>query len=86
VRALREKISFPRILSSGKSEPAAGRGILQASGWSEVPAFRRSHLPYAFFFKGPAVIEDSGCTIYVPSDFSLEVEAKVGCLRMKKIS
>ena len=85
VRGSRGNMSFPRISLSGSPEPIGKRSILQLSGWSEVSVFQRSSLSQDFSIEGPAVIEDVGCTIYVPADFCMKVDEHC-CIRMERIS
>lgn len=85
VQGSRGTLSLPRIFVSKRPQPIQRRSILQSSGWSEVPVFRRGGLPPTFSLQGPSVIEDEGCTIYVPGDFSIKADAH-GCIRMERVS
>jgi N-methylhydantoinase A len=79
--APREKVLWPSL---GKEEasPAAERKVLLASGWRSVPVFQRKKLGRSFHAPGPAVIEDKGCTVFVPPDAEVSTETN-GCLRIR---
>ena len=77
----REDIILPEISARGKNEPTGRRDILFPSGWETVPVYYRGRLGSSFHEKGPVVVEDEGCTVFVPPDGEISAEA-LGCLKI----
>jgi len=61
--------------------PVANRTVLLSSGPAQAPVYQRKSLWRSFFAKGPVVIEDEGCTIFVPSECEVSIEGN-GCLKV----
>ncbi|MBW1859335.1 MAG: hypothetical protein JRI70_04470, partial [Deltaproteobacteria bacterium] len=79
--ASRGEIALPEVTSSGDPEPSRKRKILVASGWVTAPVYDRGSLGLSFHAHGPLVIEDEGCTVFVPPDCDVSVTEK-SCLRI----
>ncbi|MEA1990624.1 MAG: hydantoinase/oxoprolinase family protein [Thermodesulfobacteriota bacterium] len=59
----------------------AKRTILLSSGPAPAPVYQRKSLWRSFSAKGPMVIEDEGCTVFVPPECEVSVEEN-GCLNL----
>ncbi len=79
--ASRGEIALPEVTSSGNPEPRRKRKILVASGWGTAPVYDRGSLGLSFHAHGPLVIEDEGCTVFVPPDCEVSLTEK-SCLRI----
>ena len=79
--ASRGEIVLPEVTSSGDPEPRRKRKILVASGWVTAPVYARGDLDLTFQEHGPLVIEDEGCTVFVPPNCEVSVTEK-SCLRI----
>ena len=79
--ASRGEIALPEVTSSGNPEPRRKRKILVASGWVTAPVYARGNLDLTFQEHGPLVIEDEGCTVFVPPNCEVSVTEK-SCLRI----
>jgi N-methylhydantoinase A len=77
----REEISLPRVKNVSPSPPVAQRTILLSSGPAPAPVYQRESLWRSFSAKGPVVIEDEGCTVFVPPECEVSVEEN-GCLKV----
>jgi N-methylhydantoinase A/oxoprolinase/acetone carboxylase beta subunit len=77
----RGEIPLPEVTSPGQNEPSGKRDLLTSSGRETVPVFYRGNLGLSLDCSGPLVVEDEGCTIFVPaaSDISME---RYGCLKI----
>jgi len=79
--ASRGEIDLPEVTSSATSQPVGQREILLRSGWETTPVYDRGDLGLAFQEQGPIVIEDEGCTIFVPRGWEVSITEK-SCLRI----
>lgn len=79
--ASRGKIDLPEVTSSKICQPAGKREILLSSGWETTPVYGRGDVGLAFQEHGPIVIEDEGCTIFVPPGWNVSVTEK-SCLKI----
>ena len=70
----REKLKLPGIEKQTSSPPADKRKILLPSGWKVAPVYKRKQLWQSFLAHGPTVIEDEGCTIFVPPGCKITTE------------
>jgi len=77
----REEIFLPGVKNVSPLPPVTQRTVLLSSGSALVPIYRREDLWRSFFAQGPVVIEDDGCTLFVPSECEVSVEVN-GCLRV----
>ncbi|MEJ2068639.1 MAG: hydantoinase/oxoprolinase family protein, partial [Deltaproteobacteria bacterium] len=66
--------TFPRVEATNPSPPIEQRKILLPSGWHVAPVYQRKQLWQSFRALGPVVIEDEGCTVFVPPEFEVSVE------------
>jgi N-methylhydantoinase A len=78
----RQEITLPRVKNTTACRPIANRRILLSSGWEVAPMYQRKQLWQSFRVPGPVVIEDEGCTVFVPPDCDISVEEN-GCLRIE---
>lgn len=78
---LRGEIPLPEVRSSEMCGPKGEREILLASGLQTAPVYHRGDLWSSFQGSGPLVIEDKGCTVFVPPGCEVSV-AQCGCLRI----
>ena len=77
----REEISLPGVKNMSPVPPVAKRTILLSSGPAPAPVYQRESLWRSFSAKGPVVIEDEGCTVFVPPECEVSVEGN-GCLKV----
>ncbi|MBW1764580.1 MAG: hypothetical protein JRJ23_07565 [Deltaproteobacteria bacterium] len=77
----REEISLPGVTNVSPLPPVAKRTILLSSGPAPAPVYQRESLWRSFFAKGPVVIEDEGCTVFVPPECEVSMEEN-GCLQV----
>jgi len=77
----REDISLPGVKNVSPLPPVAKRNILLSSGSVSASVYQRESLWRSFFAKGPVVIEDEGCTVFVPPECDVSVEEN-SCLRI----
>jgi N-methylhydantoinase A len=80
--AAREEVSLPAVGNGASYSPAAERKILLSSGWHVTPVYRRKALGRSFQVWGPTIIEDEGCTIFVPPGGEISMETN-GCLKIE---
>jgi N-methylhydantoinase A len=79
--ALRPKTALPRVENTKASSPIERRDILLSSGMRSAPVYERKQLWRSFVAKGPVVIEDEGCTVFVPPNCAVSMEEH-GCLKI----
>jgi N-methylhydantoinase A len=77
----REEISLPGVKNVSPSPPVAKRTVLLSSGSASAPVYRRESLWRFFSAQGPVVIEDEGCTVFVPPECDVSMEGN-GCLKV----
>ncbi|MBW2317205.1 MAG: hydantoinase/oxoprolinase family protein [Deltaproteobacteria bacterium] len=77
----REKLKLPGIEKQDSSPPSDKRKILLPSGRQVAPVYKRKQLWQSFLAHGPTVIEDEGCTIFVPPGCKITTEEN-GCLKI----
>jgi N-methylhydantoinase A len=77
----RDEIPLPRVSASSQHEPAGKRDILLSSGRRTVPVYYRGHMGLSFHRAGPLVVEDEGCTVFIPPGCEISVEEH-GCLQI----
>jgi N-methylhydantoinase A len=77
----REKAHLPTVSKTSHCSPVAERDILFSTGKQSAPVYMRRHLWEAFEACGPVIIEDQGCTVFVPPDCTVSLEQN-GCLRI----
>ena len=80
-RASRGEVDLPEVTSSETVKQAGERGVLLSSGWKTTPVYHRDALSLAFQEQGPIIIEDEGCTVFVPPGWEVSVTEK-SCLRI----
>jgi len=73
--------ALPTARTGSSAAPRGARDILLSSGRRSVNVYRRRCLSESFRTKGPAIVEDEGCTIFVPPDTAVTIEPD-GCLRI----
>ena len=78
----KEDTQLPSVTTRSPSPPTGKRDILLASGKQSAPVYIRKNLWKAFEVAGPIIIEDQGCTVFVPPDSTVSVEPN-GCLKIK---
>ncbi len=78
----REEIALPRVQNTASQGPIAERKVLLSSGWHPAPVYDRKTLWLTFQAEGPVVIEDEGCTVFVPAGCEVRVEEN-GCLMIE---
>jgi N-methylhydantoinase A/oxoprolinase/acetone carboxylase beta subunit len=78
----REEIALPRVQNTTAQRPIAERKVLLSSGWHPAPVYDRKTLWLTFQAEGPVIIEDEGCTVFVPPDCEIRVEEN-SCLRIE---
>ncbi|OEU52043.1 MAG: hypothetical protein BA872_07145 [Desulfobacterales bacterium C00003060] len=78
----RDEIALPEVKSSVIGQPTSKRKILLPSGWMIAPVYHRRHLWSSFHNHGPVVIEDEGCTVFVPPNCEISMEEN-SCLRIE---
>jgi N-methylhydantoinase A len=79
--SLRPKTALPQIENTKTSPPIEKRDILLSSGRESIPVYERKQLWRSFMAEGPLVIEDEGCTVFVPPNCAISME-KHGCLKI----
>jgi N-methylhydantoinase A len=79
--ASRGEIDLPAVTSSITRQPTGKREVLLSSGWETTYVYDRGDLGLAFHEQGPIVIEDEGCTVFVPPGWEVSVAEK-SCLRI----
>jgi N-methylhydantoinase A len=79
--ASRGEIDLPEVSSSATGQPVGKRDILTSSGWESTSVYDRGELGVAFHEHGPIVIEDEGCTVFVPPGWEVSTTKK-SCLRI----
>jgi N-methylhydantoinase A/oxoprolinase/acetone carboxylase beta subunit len=72
---------LPKVTSPARTEQGGKREVLLSSGWKTTPVFHRGELNLAFEEHGPIIIEDEGCTVFVPPGCEVSVTEK-SCLRI----
>jgi N-methylhydantoinase A len=77
----RGEIPLPEAISPGQNEPSGKRDLLLPFTRENVPVFYRRNLGLSFSGLGPLVVEDEGCTIFVPPACEISME-KFGCLKI----
>jgi len=80
----RDEIALPEVKSSETLQPTGNRKILFTSGWENARVYHRAHLWSSFHNHGPLVIEDEGCTVFVPPGCEISMEEN-SCLRIEVI-
>ncbi len=78
----REEITLAEATSSATCQPIGKRRILLSSGWETAPVYDRGGLGASFHDHGPLVVEDEGCTVFVPPDCEIFMAEK-GCLKIE---
>lgn len=78
----REEIPLTEVTSTSTGEPTGERKILLSSGWETALVYDRAGLGTAFRDRGPLVVEDEGCTVFVPPNCEISVAEK-GCLKIE---
>lgn len=76
-----EKTGLATVAAKNTSSPVSRRNILLCSGLQTAPVFTRTQLWKTFEAKGPVIIEDQGCTVFVPPECTVFLEQN-GCLRI----
>jgi N-methylhydantoinase A len=79
--ASRGEIELPEVQSSETGKPTGKREVLLSSGWKTTPVYDRGDLGPTFQEHGPIVIEDEGCTVFVPPGREVSMTEK-SCLRI----
>lgn len=77
----RGDVELPEVKVRAQRASAEERKLLLSSGWQRAPVYDRAHLPSSFRRKGPLVVEDEGCTVFVPPGCELSI-AGLGCLKI----
>jgi N-methylhydantoinase A len=77
----REEVPLPGVKNVSPLPPVAKRTILLSSGSAPAPVYQRKSLWRSFSAKGPVVIEDEGCTVFVPPECEISMEGN-GCLKI----
>jgi N-methylhydantoinase A len=78
----RDEIALPEVKSCTTSRPTGNRKILLSSGWETAPVYYRGDLWSTFHNHGPLVIEDEGCTVFVPAGCEVSMEEN-SCLKIE---
>jgi len=78
----RDEIPLPEVKSSATDQPNRKRKILLSSGWETAPIYYRGDLWSSFHDHGPLVIEDVGCTVFVPPGCEISMEEN-SCLKIE---
>jgi N-methylhydantoinase A len=79
--ASRGAIDLPEVTASATGGRTRKRDVLLHSGWETTPVYDRSDLGLALHGFGPMVIEDEGCTVFVPPGWAVST-AERSCLRI----
>jgi N-methylhydantoinase A len=82
VRVPREKVDLPQPASLPATAPVGRRRVLTPSGVRSAPVYVRDQLWPSFSIEGPLVIEDAGCTVFVPCDCAVSV-GTCRCLKIR---
>lgn len=77
----RESVGLPGIRAASSGRPIAYRNILLPTGTAPAPVYLRDSLWKGFEQNGPAVIQDQGCTVFVPPGCVVRLEQN-GCLKI----
>jgi len=77
----RQAVTLPRVQKTSPGQPIAYRKILLATGTEPAPVYLREALWETFEENGPAVIQDQGCTVFVPPGCTVCLEPN-GCLKI----
>ncbi len=78
----RDEIALPEVKSYETHQATGNRKILLSSGYETAPVYYRGHLWSTFHDQGPLVIEDEGCTVFVPPGCEVSMEEN-SCLRIE---
>ena len=79
--AERQPFTLPTMVTGGTACPSGTREILLSCGRRTAIVYQRRDLPHGFEAPGPVIVEDEGCTVWVPPDTTLSVETN-DCLRI----
>jgi N-methylhydantoinase A len=66
--ASRQEVALPETRQTTSSSLVTSRRVLLSSGWHRTPVYQRRHLGPSFHERGPAILEDEGCTVFVSPD------------------
>ncbi len=80
--ASRGPVAWPGVEGTSPSPPIDQRKVLLSSGWHVAPVYQRKQLWRSFGTPGPVVIEDEGCTVFVPPECEVFMEEN-SCLKME---
>ncbi len=80
----REETALPNLEDRPISNPLEKRNVLLPSGFQEALVYRREQIWPSFSAAGPVVIEDNGCTVFVPPHCKVSLE-KHGCLKIEVV-
>jgi N-methylhydantoinase A len=80
--ASRGPVALPRVEGTNPSPPIDQRKVLLSSGWHVAPVYKRKQLWRSFGTPGPVVIEDEGCTVFVPPECEVFMEES-SCLKIE---
>lgn len=80
--ASRGPVALPRVEETNPSPPIDQRKVLLSSGWHIAPVYKRKQLWRSFGTPGPVVIEDEGCTVFVPPECEVFMEEN-SCLKIE---
>jgi N-methylhydantoinase A len=80
--ASRGPVIFPMVEGTKSSPPIDERKVLLPSGWHVAPVYQRKQLWRSFGTLGPVVIEDEGCTVFVPPESEISMEED-SCLKIE---
>jgi N-methylhydantoinase A len=78
----RADAQLPPVTTTSPFPPITERNILLASGRQSAQVYMRKHLWKTFEVGGPVIIEDQGCTVFVPPGCTVSMERN-GCLRIE---
>ena len=79
---MKEQVRMPTVTATLPSPSMTQRDILLASGRHATPVYVRDQLWKAFEVSGPIIIEDQGCTVFVPPGCAVNMEQN-GCLKIQ---
>jgi N-methylhydantoinase A/oxoprolinase/acetone carboxylase beta subunit len=79
--ASRNGIGLPEAPTSARNLPTGERAVLLPSGWERTLVYDRGELDISFQEQGPVIIEDEGCTVFVPPGWNVSMGEK-RCLRI----
>jgi N-methylhydantoinase A len=74
--ASRDGIALPEAPTSAMNRPIGERAVLLPSGWERTPVYDRGGLDISFQEQGPVIIEDDGCTVFVPPGWNVSMGKK----------